>query len=207
MAAKTNSASTPTVSRTQSVRKNGTSTPVSARAAVKKSVIGSSQATNAKNGQDADADANVDDGDDRAQTALVIEELQSRLQKAELAAEESEKQNTVLQTRLNQHLDEHSRLEEQLQELHEQIEELRNDNKEAIRQKRELENIYEADQRANIKDKEESQVREDELRATIERLKDSVLQKDTRAGLEEEDRRPGLSRNGKTSRRHSKGPF
>jgi len=207
MAAKTTSASTPTVSRTQSVRKTGTTTPVSARAAVKKSMVGSSQATNVRNGQDADADANVDDGDDRAQTAMVIEELQTRLQKAELAAEESEKQNIVLQTRLSQQLDEHGNLEEQLQELHERIEELDNNNKETIRQKRELENIYEADQRANLKDKEESQVREDELRATVERLKDSVVQKDARAGLEEEDRRPGLSRNGKFFHCRLDGPF
>lgn len=162
-------------------------------------MIGSSQATNAKNGQDADAEANVDDEDDRAQTALVIEELQTRLRKAELAAEESDKQNTVLQTRLDQRLDEYAKLEEQLQEVHERVDELGNDNRETTRQKRELENIYEADQRANLKAREESHFREDELRATIERLKDSVVQKDSRAGLEEEDRRPSLSRNGKSA--------
>jgi len=199
MAAKSTTASTPTVSRTQSVRKTGTNTPVSGRAAVKKPMIGSSQATNAKNGQDADAEANVDDEDDRAQTALVIEELQTRLRKAELAAEESDKQNTVLQTRLDQRLDEYAKLEEQLQEVHERVDELGNDNRETTRQKRELENIYEADQRANLKAREESHFREDELRATIERLKDSVVQKDSRAGLEEEDRRPSLSRNGKSA--------
>ncbi|GAB7341263.1 hypothetical protein MBLNU457_7537t1 [Dothideomycetes sp. NU457] len=188
MVAKSTNASTPTVSRTQSVRKTGTKTPVSSRAAVKTPM--SSQATNAHNGQDAEAGASVDDEDDRAQTALIIEELQTRLQNAELAAEESDKQNTVLQTRLDQQLHEHTKLEEQLQELHERLEESENDKKETTRQKRELENIYEADRRANLKAREEAQFTEDELRATIERLKESVVQKDSRAGLDEEDRRP-----------------
>lgn len=159
----------------------------------------SSQATNAKNGQDSEAEASVDDEDERVQTALIIEDLQTRLHKAELVAEESDKQNTVLQTRLDQQLDEHTKLEEQLQELHERVDELENDVKETTRQKRELENIYEADQRANLKAREEFRITEDELRATIERLKGLSVQRDSRAGLEEEDRRPSLSRNGKSA--------
>ena len=176
--------------RTQSVRKTGPGTPVSARAAVKKL----STATNVRNGSDDGAGVDTDNDDSRAQTAAAVEQLQERLQQAENSNEEFQKQNAILQTRLDDTLKDQERLEDNLQELNERIEELENQNKENIRQKRDLEAIYEADRASATKERENALSREEELQESIQRLKESINQRELRAGLEEE-RRPGVSRN------------
>lgn len=175
------------VNRSRSVRTTGAGTPVSARAAVRKP-MSSSTATNASNGSEADA------ADVKAQTAAAIEDLQERLQKAEEIAEQYQKQSSILQTRLDDARNDQTKLEENVHDLNERNDGLENEKRDMIRQKRELENIYETDRSAGVKEREQAHAREEELIDTIQRLKETIAQRELRAGVEDE-RRPSLSRN------------
>lgn len=99
----------------------------------------------------------------------------------------------MLQSRLNDALKEQGRLEERLHEEEERVEGLENDKRESLRQKRELEAIYEAERAAVIKDKDATHAREEELQAIIQRLKESLAQKESRPGMADDGR---LSRTG-----------
>jgi chromosome segregation ATPase len=134
--------------------------------------------------------------DAKAETAAVIEDLRERLQKAEVAAEEAHKQHAVTQARLDDTSKEHNSIEESMHEQEERLEQLENEKKESIRQRREFEAIYEAERAQSMKDKEELQVREEELRDTIQRLKETMAQKEMRG---EDERRQSISRACKSS--------
>lgn len=116
--------------------------------------------------------------------------MRERLQKAELAAEENMKQAHILQARLDDTNAEHTKLEESVHEYQEKMEELENEKKENVRKRREIESIYETDQANAIKEREDAQIREEELRKTIQRMKES--QKELR--VNEDEKRPDLSR-------------
>lgn len=129
--------------------------------------------------------------DAKAEAAAAIDDLRERLQKAELAVEESEKQRAVVQARLDEANKEHNSLEESVHEHQERLEEVENEKKESIRMRRELEGIYEAERAQAMKEKEEANLREEELRGTIQRLKETIAQKDLRG---EDERRQSISR-------------
>jgi hypothetical protein len=122
-----------------------------------------------------------------------IDELQERLQQAELTYEESQKQSTVLQVKLDEALKEQSLLEENVHEHTERINDLESEKKESIRARREMEQIYESERAAALKEKEEATIREEEMQLSMQRLKESLAQREMRAGLDE-DRKPHLSR-------------
>ncbi len=103
-------------------------------------------------------------------------------------AEEYRKQAGVTQSRLDDTLKEQAKLEERVHEEEERIEDLESDKKDILRQRRELEAIYEADRVAAIEEKERTLAREEEMQATIQRLKEIIAQKDIRSGLDEEKR-------------------
>lgn len=111
-------------------------------------------------------------------TSALIEDLKTRLQSVEEASEEYRKQVEGLQLRLAEASTEHNKVEEQLHEEQERTEGLENEKKDALRQKRELENIYEAERASFMKIQESAQNREDELREIIDRLKESLSEKD-----------------------------
>jgi chromosome segregation ATPase len=174
-------ASTPStgVTRSNSVRTSVNGTPISARAAVKKpTVVAGAKA--------------VKDEEARTSASALIEDLKARLQKAEETSEEYRKQVEVLQLRLDDALKEQGKLEERLHEEEERIEGLDNEKRESVRQRQDLERIYEAERAAVIKDKEASQAREEELQEIIQRLKDCLTERDTL--------RPGLGEDGRVSR-------
>ncbi|KAG9620414.1 hypothetical protein KCU64_g21778, partial [Aureobasidium melanogenum] len=173
------SAATP--SRAKSVRTPVSGAPPSARAAVKKPATTTSTVNTTKSAM---ADA-------KAEAAAVIDDLRERLQKAELAAEEAQKEKAVVQARFDEINKEHNNLEESVHEQEERLEQLENEKKESIRQRREFEAIYEAERAQSMKEKEELQVREEELRDTIQRLKETMAQKEMR---NEDERRQSISR-------------
>lgn len=121
--------------------------------------------------------------------AAALDDMRERLQKAELAADEQAKQAAILQARLDDTNKEHSKLEESVHEHQERVEELENEKKESIRKCREIETIYESYQAAALKDREEAQAREEELRKTVQRMKET--QKDMRT---DDDKRPDANR-------------
>ncbi|KAI4747101.1 hypothetical protein E4T50_02560 [Aureobasidium sp. EXF-12298] len=172
-----------TPSRAKSVRTPVGGAPPSARAAVKKPATTTTTST-LNTTKSAMADA-------KAEAAAVIEDLRERLQKAEIAAEEAQKQHAVTQARLDDTSKEHNSIEESMHEQEERLEQLEIEKKESIRQRREFEAIYEAERAQSMKEKEELQVREEELRDTIQRLKETMAQKEMRG---EDERRQSISR-------------
>ncbi|UPL00701.1 hypothetical protein LCI18_011635 [Fusarium solani-melongenae] len=155
-------ASTPTSghARTRSLR---TGTPVSARAAVARRDTGLSNA---------EADA-------RAEAAAALEDLQKRLEKEEKQSLQYHRQAEVLQSKLDESVKESAKLEEKAHEFEEQIETLKNEKREMTRQMREMESIYEAERSSILKEKEDMSNREEEMQAMIQRLKDSLAQRNS----------------------------
>jgi myosin heavy subunit len=188
------STSTPTtngasgVSRTRSVRSSVNNAPTSARAAVKKPAATS----NLRTASPVDDD---DDDDVRDAQAVLLQDLKDRLQKAETEAEERQKIIGVLNAKLDDALSEQAKLEERAHEEEEKVEALENMKRELTRQHRELEGIYEAEQSKVLKEKEETQTREEELQETIHRLKDTLASKN----LHTDDEEPQISRTCKSS--------
>ena len=74
-------------------------------------------------------------------------------------------------------LRESAKLEEKVHEQEEQVETLKNEKREVTRQIREMESIYEAERSSILKEKEEMANREEEMQAVIQRLKDSLAQR------------------------------
>jgi hypothetical protein len=168
--------STPTgVNRTRSIR-NGA--PVSARAAARKPPT--------------DTDGALDDL--RAEMQARLDELQEKLNVAEQQHEESQKQASILQLKLAEARKDQAQLEEGVHEQSEKIEELENEKKESLRARRELEQIYEAERAQSMKEREEAQQRIEELENGMQRMKETLAQKELRAGVEDGHGRPSTSR-------------
>lgn len=170
--AHTRSPSTATngLSRTPSGRN---STPVSARAAARKpgrSHLSMSSIPNANN--------DPSEEEARAQNAALIEDLKGQLQKAETASEQYRKQLGVLQMRLDETVSEHGQLEDHSHERESKIEALNGEIREHVRQIRDLEQSHEMERNAMLQEKEQQGSREEEMQATIQRLKDSLAQKE-----------------------------
>ncbi|KAI4164824.1 MAG: hypothetical protein LQ342_001457 [Letrouitia transgressa] len=126
----------------------------------------------------------LDDADEeeaRAEHASLMEELRTRVQKAEEASEEYRRQLNLLQTRLDESLQEHEKLEDQLLKGHQRAEELESEIKQTARQKREMEQLFDSERDAMEKDKAKQQVREEELLSANRRMKESLAQRETRS--------------------------
>ncbi|WPH00488.1 Hypothetical protein R9X50_00331700 [Acrodontium crateriforme] len=169
----TGSSTATTVNRSRSVRSGA---PVSARAA-------------ARTPEPTDAAVS----EVKAEMQAQLDDMRDKLDEAEKARDEYQKQNTVLQAKLDESLKEQTNLEESVHEHTERIEELENEKRDNLRARRELEQIYESERATAMKEKEEAQTREEDLQNAMQRLKESLAQREMRAGLED-DRRPSMSR-------------
>jgi biopolymer transport protein ExbB/TolQ len=109
------------------------------------------------------------DDDARAETVALLDDLKERLRNTESMSEQFQKQAQVLQSRLDEALQEQGKLEK----------------RDALRQKREMEAIYEAERSSMTKEREEMSNREEEMQTIIQRLKDSLTQ---RSNTDEESR-------------------
>ncbi|KAK0652955.1 hypothetical protein B0T16DRAFT_388125 [Cercophora newfieldiana] len=169
------------VARTRSVR---TGTPVSARAAAsqrRESLLSNGPSSGgAANPADIEREEAL-----RAETVALLDDLKLRLAKAENDSETYKRQAEVLQDKLDDTLKEQAKLEEKVHESEEQIEFLTNEKREGARQMREMESIYEAERSAMMKEKDEMANREEEMQTVIQRLKDSLAQRNL-----DEDSRP-----------------
>ena len=161
------------VARTRSVRAG---TPVSARAAAsqrRESLLNNgASSAGAANPADVEREESL-----RAETVALLDDLKERLAKAENDSETYKRQAEVLQDKLDDTLKEQAKLEEKVHESEEQIEFLTNEKREGARQMREMESIYEAERSAMMKEKDEMANREEEMQAVIQRLKDSLAQR------------------------------
>lgn len=120
----------------------------------------------------------------RAQNTALIEELRAQLQKAETASEQYQKQLGVVQMRLDEAVSEQGKLEDQAHERDTKVEALNSEIRDQARKIRDLEQAHEMERNAMLQEKEQQTSREEELQATIQRLKDSVAQKDMRINAE-----------------------
>ncbi|KAK8084846.1 hypothetical protein PG997_006117 [Apiospora hydei] len=152
-----------TPSRNRSIRSG---TPVSARAAAAH-----------RQSSSLSISSNEVDEAARAETVALIDDLKVRLEKADATSEQFRKQAEVLQSRLDETLKEQAKFEERVHESEEQIEALRNEKRESARQMREMETIYEAERSSMLKEKEEMSNREEEMQSVINRLKDTINQR------------------------------
>jgi predicted RNase H-like nuclease (RuvC/YqgF family) len=148
-----------------------------------------------------DVSGDVSEEEARANNASIMDELKNRLQKAETASEEYQRQLSMLQNRLNDMLLEQEALEDRLQEGIGKIEVLENDKLQAAREKREMENQFDTERIAVMKDKEERKMFEDELQSVNQRLKDTLAQRETRYNADEEK---GPERARKSSDAHTR---
>ena len=135
-----------------------------------------------------------DPGDEeaRAEHASLLDELRSRVQKAETASEEYQRQLNLLQARLDESQQSHGQLEDQLHEKKERVEELETGKIQASRQKRDLEKIFEEERTAILKDRDEQKAKEEGLQTSLRRLKDGLAQKEQELA---EEREAASSRN------------
>lgn len=123
--------------------------------------------------------------DARAEHVSLMDELRSRVQKAETASEEYHRQLNLLQARLDESQQEQGQLEDRLHQSHRNMEELENDRAQSARQRREMEDLYETERSSMLKDKAEQKTREDELLSANQRLKESLAQREPRNNGEE----------------------
>lgn len=155
------SATTNGVARSRSLR---------GAASVRRPGAGASNLSQSSATSDADDDA-------RAETVGLLDDLKERLHKAETASEQFQKQAQVLQSRLDEALHEQGKLEDRLHESDENLEALENQKRDALRQRREMETIYEAERSSMNKEREDMASREEEMQSIIQRLKDSLTQR------------------------------
>jgi chromosome segregation ATPase len=147
----------------------------------------------ASNLSSSSAASDVDD-DARAETVALLDDLKNRLRNTESMSEQFQKQAQVLQSRLDEALQEQGKLEDRLHESEERLETLENEKRDALRQKREMEAIYEAERSSMTKGREDMSNREEEMQTIIQRLKDSL------AGRSNTDEDSRLSRRCKLHR-------
>ncbi|OAX78667.1 hypothetical protein ACJ72_07023 [Emergomyces africanus] len=155
--------------------------PVSARAAARKPGAGRSNLSMSAVPRTL---SNPSDDDARAQNTALIDELKEQVQKAETVSDQYRKQLGVLQLRLDEAVSEQGRLEEQAHEKASASSALQGEVKELTRQIRDLQQAHETERMGIAKDKEEQASREDDLQSTIQRLKETIAQKEFRINVE-----------------------
>lgn len=139
------------------------------------------------------AESDVASEDIKAEMQARLDELQEKLQQTEHSWEDSQKQAAILQAKLDEARKEQGILEESVHEHTERVEELENEKRESVRARREFEQIYETERVSAMREREEAQLREDEMRTSLQRMKETLAQREMRAGLDD-DRRPSMSR-------------
>lgn len=123
--------------------------------------------------------------DARAEHVSLMDELRSRVQKAETASEQYQRQFNLLQARLDESQQEQGQLEDRLHQSNRNIEELESDRAQSARKRREMQDLYETERTSMLKDKTEQKAREGELISANQRLKETLAQRETRNNSED----------------------
>ncbi|KZZ97151.1 hypothetical protein AAP_00794 [Ascosphaera apis ARSEF 7405] len=132
--------------------------------------------------------------DARAETAALVADLKEQIKKAETVSEQYRKQLGVLQLKLDEAISEQTRLEEQTHSKEDKITVLQTEIKDLTRKVRDLDQVQAAERSVMLKDKEEQTKREEELHATVQRLKETIAQRESRKH-DDIEREPRFSRN------------
>ena len=126
------------------------------------------------------------DDDTRAEAASVISDLKEQVQKAETVSEQYRKQLGVLQMRLDDAISEQGKSEDQAHEKDRVIASQQEEVRQLSRRLREMEQAHETELASVLKDKEHLVNKEEDLQAVIQRLKETIAQKDPRMNVDGE---------------------
>ncbi|KAI5301859.1 hypothetical protein KEM56_001280 [Ascosphaera pollenicola] len=130
--------------------------------------------------------------DVRAETAALVADLKEQVKKAETVSDQYQRQLGVLQSKLDEAASEQTRLEERVHSKENTVITLQAEIKELTRKVRDLDQAQAAERSVMLKDKEEQMKREEELHATIQRLKETIAQREIRKH-DEHEREPRFS--------------
>ena len=123
-----------------------------------------------------------------------MEELQEQLRQAEENSADVQKQASVLQAKLDEALKEQGIMEESVHEHIERINDLENEKKQSDKARRDMEQIYESERAAFTKEREETQTKEEEMQAAMQRMKETLAQREMRTNLDDGNK-TNVSRN------------
>ena len=132
----------------------------------------------------------------RVENSALIENLKKSLKTADLMGEENQAQLAVLQKRYNDLFKEHGTLEDRLGDTTQKLGEVEAKRKEDSKSVRDMANLYESERMSMLRDREEGLQREEELRRSVKRLKETMAGREMRFNIAADpDRRS--SRSGK----------
>lgn len=133
----------------------------------------------------------------RIENAALVDNLKKSLRNVEQVSEDYQNQLAVLQKKMDDLMKEHGKLEEGFHGSTQKVVELEAKRKEESRQVREMANLYESERMSMLRDREEATAREDELKKTVQRLKETMAGREMRFNLGGSSERRG-SRQGLT---------
>ena len=134
----------------------------------------------------------------RIENAALVDNLKKSLKNAELVSEDYQNELSVLQKKFDDLMKDHGKLEEQFHESSKKVSELEAKKKEDSRQVREMANLYESERMSMLRDREEATSREEELKKTVQRLKETMAGREMRFNIGGASERRS-SRQGETS--------
>lgn len=124
------------------------------------------------------------DDDSRAEHAQLVDDLKLQVQKAEIASEHYQKELEILQMRLNEVVIERNNLENQISEKDGEVEAVHAEFKDVMRRNKELEQAHYAEKAMLFKEQERQLHKEQELNGVIQRLNETIRQKEVRAQVD-----------------------
>lgn len=134
--------------------------------------------------------ANVSDeaseDDARAENNALMVELRERVQKAESASEEYQRQLSTLHARLDESMQDQAKLEDRVHENEAKANHLENEKVTFLRQKREMERQIESERTAMMQDKAQHTIREHEQQSVVQRLKETLAQRELKVSAEDD---------------------
>jgi hypothetical protein len=164
---------------------------MSARGAAKKPPV---RGSSGLSGRVKSTDSTYDD-DLRAEHAQLVEDLRQQVQKAEIASEQYQKELDMLQMRLDEVASERNVLEDQISQKDTETEAVQAEAKDIMRQKKEMEQAHYSERAMMLREREQQLTKEQELQSIVQRLNETIRQKEIRAQVEGD--RPVMSRSGK----------
>ena len=136
----------------------------------------------------------VHEDDSRAEHAQLVEELRQQVQKAEMASEQYQKEVEMLQMRIQEVVGERNTLEDQILQKNADTDAVHDEARDIMRQKKELEQAHKVEKELILKEREDHINKEQELQGIIQRLNETIRQKEMRSHVDGD--RPALSRSG-----------
>ncbi|KAI5291933.1 hypothetical protein KEM52_006743 [Ascosphaera acerosa] len=129
-----------------------------------------------------------------AENAALIAQLKDQVARSESVSEQYQKQLGVLQSRLDEAVAEQSRLEEAVHGREDTVAALQKETKELNKRIRELDQAYSNERHLYLKDRDEASKREEDLHATVRRLRETISTNKRVAAAESSERQARSSR-------------